>query len=59
MLDQLHLNPVKATIQLRPNFHYYDSVFGGEKRKKPTTDDSAVKQPRAIQVAHTKLLLTR
>jgi DNA-directed RNA polymerase III subunit RPC5 len=48
--DQLHLSPVKATVQLRPSFHYYDTVFGAEKKKK--LDDVATRQPRAIQVGH-------
>jgi len=56
--DQLHLSPVKATIQLRPNFHYYDLVFGGEKRKKPATEEAASRQPRAIQVRTVKNNLT-
>lgn len=47
----MHLSPVKATVQLRPNFHYFDALLGGEKRKKGSTDDSAAKQPRAVQVS--------
>ena len=46
----MHLSPIKATVQLRPNFYYYDSVTGGDKRKKPQTDDGPAKQPRAVQV---------
>jgi DNA-directed RNA polymerase-3 subunit RPC5 len=48
--DQMHLSPVKATVQLRPSFHYFDALVGGEKRKKAPSDESAVRQPRAVQV---------
>lgn len=46
----MHLSPVKAAVQLRPNFCFYDTVTGGDKRKKPNTDDGPAKQPRAVQV---------
>ena len=46
----MHLSPVKAAVQLRPNFYYYDTVMGGDKRKKPQTEDGPTKQPRAVQV---------
>lgn len=48
--DQMHLSQVKSTIQLRPSFHYFDALIGGEKRKKAPADDSAARQPRAVQV---------
>jgi len=50
MLAEMHLSPVKATVQLRPNFHYYDAVMGGDKRKKPQVENGPAKQPRAVQV---------
>lgn len=46
----MHLSPVKGTIQLRPNFHFFDTLVGGEKRKKGPADDAPTKQPRAVQV---------
>jgi hypothetical protein len=47
---QMHLCPIKATIQLRPTFYYYDIVFGGDKRKKGQAEESTARQPRAVQV---------
>ena len=50
ILAEMHLSPTKATVQLRPNFHYYDAVMGGDKRKKPQVENGPAKQPRAVQV---------
>jgi DNA-directed RNA polymerase III subunit RPC5 len=51
-VDEMHLSPVAATLQLRPNFHYYDVHSGGEKKKRGHLENgiSIAKQPRAIQV---------
>jgi hypothetical protein len=46
----MHLSPVKSTVQLRPNFHYFDTLVGGEKRKKGPAEEAPAKQPRAVQV---------
>ena len=44
------MTPIKATVQLRPNFHYYDTAVGGEKKKKGQTEETSARQPRAVQV---------
>ena len=49
-LEQMHLTPVKGTVQLRPNFNYYDTAVGGERRKKFQSEDGPAKQPRAVHV---------
>jgi len=46
----MHLTPVKGTVQLRPNFNYYDTAIGGERRKKFQSEDGPSKQPRAVHV---------
>jgi DNA-directed RNA polymerase III subunit RPC5 len=50
VLEQMHLTPVKGTVQLRPNFNYYDTAVGGERRKKFQSEDGPAKQPRAVHV---------
>jgi len=45
--DQLHLSPVKATVQLRPSFQHYDAAKAGERRRKQPEEGS---RPRAVQV---------
>jgi len=47
----MHLSPVRAIVQLRPDFHYYDVAVSGEKRKKFQGDEGQAKQPRAVQVS--------
>jgi len=47
---EMHLSPVKAAIQLRPDFHYFDTALGGDKRRKGHAEDAPAKQPRAVQV---------
>jgi RPC5 protein len=54
MLDQVHLSPVKASVQLRPNFHYFDAAVVAEKKKKGQGEDTAIRQPRAIHVTPLK-----
>ena len=56
VVDEMHLSPIKAAVQLRPNFHYYDTSIG-DKRKKPQTEDvPASRQPRAVQVENFDLI---
>jgi DNA-directed RNA polymerase III subunit RPC5 len=49
--EQLHLSPVKGTVQLRPSFNYYDAAVGGERRRKLQSDEGPAKQPRAVHVS--------
>jgi hypothetical protein len=41
---------VKAAVQLRPNFYYFDAAVVAEKKKKGPGEEVPVRQARAIHV---------
>jgi hypothetical protein len=41
----MHLSPVKAVVQLRPNFHHYDATLVGKKK-----GEEGARAPRPVQV---------
>ena len=53
--DQLHLSPVKATVQLRPSFQHFDAAKAGERRRKQPEE---VSRPRAVQVSVSLVSIT-